>query len=216
MRKFEDLTGKKFGSLTVVEYGGQYKPSGNIYWRCKCECGNYTNTSGSSLRSGKSVSCGRCSASKRARERNYRHGDFGSRLYEIWRQMHRRCYGENTKAYKHYGGRGITICEEWKEYEKFREWAVSCGYNDSLTIDRIDVNRNYCPENCRWATAKQQANNRRSNHNIEYMGEIHTVSEWADIFGVKQTHLWKALSKNNWNLNELVIRGWFDEHRKIS
>lgn len=204
MGKYEDLSGKRFGSLTVIELGGRYKPSGNIYWRCKCDCGNTTNTMGSWLRLGKSTSCGRCSTSKRAVERNYKHGGFGTRLYEIWRQMHRRCSGVGAKAYEDYGGRGISICEEWGNYEPFREWALLSGYKDNLTIDRIDNNGNYCPENCRWATAKQQANNRRSNHSVKYMGGTHTVSEWADILGLDQRELWQILNRNNWDMSQIA------------
>lgn len=199
MKKSSDLTGNRFGALVVVELGGKY-PSGNLYWRCKCDCGNYTNTTGSNLRAGKSISCGRCTASERATQRNYKHGGFGTRLYEIWRQMHRRCYGKNTKAYQDYGGRGITICEEWREFGPFKEWALANGYTENLTIDRIDVNGDYCPENCRWATMKQQANNRRSAHYVSYGDETHTVSEWADIYAVDQRKLWQRLNKKGWML----------------
>lgn len=202
-RYTEDLTGRRFGSLVVLGRGGTYS-SGNIYWRCLCDCGNYTNTAGTSLKTGRSVSCGRCSASKRATERNFKHGGFGTRLYEIWRQMHRRCYGENTKAYPLYGGRGITVCDEWKEYKSFEKWALENGYSDGLTIDRIDVNGNYCPDNCRWATVKQQANNRRSNHLVSYNGETHTVSEWADKYSVNQVKLWNRLNTRNWDLKSSI------------
>lgn len=207
MGKLEDLSGKRFGSLTVIEFGGKYQPSGNVYWRCICDCGNITNTTGSSLRSGKSVSCGRCSASKRAAKRNYKHGGFGTRLYEIWRQIHRRCYGTRTKSYKNYGGRGISVCSEWRDYETFKKWAISTGYKENLTIDRIDVNGDYEPSNCRWATVKQQANNRRSNHLVKYNGEMHTVSEWADILCIDQRKLWQMLNRNDWDMAEAIKKG---------
>lgn len=203
-RRTEDLSGKRFGSLTVLWLGGRYQ-GGNLYWRCECDCGNYTNTMGINLKNGKSVSCGRCEASKRATERNYKHGGFGTRLYEIWRQMHRRCYGEGTKAYPLYGGRGITVCEQWKEYEPFMEWALANGYEDGLTIDRINVDGNYCPANCRWATPKEQSNNRRSNRKVSYKGETHTVSEWADIYMVDQRKLWQRLNTRNWDLEAALI-----------
>lgn len=203
-RKTEDLTGMRFGKLTVLCRGGQYKTSGNVFWRCVCDCGNETNTSGSLLRAGKSKSCGRCVSSERMTILNEKHGGFGTRLYEIWRQMHRRCYGENTKAYPHYGGRGITVCDEWQEFEPFREWALANGYDENLTIDRIDVNGDYCPENCRWATIKQQANNRRRAHYVSYSGETHTVSEWADIYSVDQRKLWQRLNKRDWDLGQAL------------
>lgn len=202
-RVTEDLTGQRFGKLTVIGIGGRYKSSGNLFWNCECDCGNTTHTTGYSLKTGKSVSCGRCSAAERATERNYKHGGFGTRLYEIWRQMHRRCYGQNTKAYKDYGDRGITVCNEWYEFEPFRIWAISNGYSDDLTIDRINVDGDYSPENCRWATKKQQANNRRNNHNIEYDGEVHTVSEWADILGIEQVVLRQKLIRCGWDIGTI-------------
>lgn len=197
-RKTEDLTGRKFNKLIVIGRDGTY-PSGNIRWLCQCDCGGYTHTSGWYLKTGRVIGCG-CVASERMKRLNTKHGGFGTRLYEIWRQMHRRCYGTETKAYPHYGGRGITVCDEWREFEPFREWALANGYAEDLTIDRIDVNGNYNPENCRWATDKEQANNKRNNHRIEYNGETHTISEWADKYGVNQVKLWARLQYRNWEL----------------
>lgn len=200
--KSPDLTGKKFNRLTVIKKDGQYK-SGNFKWLCLCDCGNYTHATSSQLKTGDIKSCG-CYIAENTAKRNTRHNGFGTRLYEIWRQMHRRCYGKNTKAYKDYGGRGITVCEEWKEFEPFRKWAMSHGYHEDLTIDRIDVNGNYEPSNCRWATVKQQANNRRSCHIVKYNGIEHTISEWADIYGVNQMKLWDRLNRNNWSLESAL------------
>ena len=195
-----DLTGMKFNRLTVIKKDGTYNGRGrNTRWLCLCDCGNYTHAPTAALRGGKQISCG-CYASERMTKMNMKHGGFGTRLYEIWRQMHRRCYGKETKAYPYYGGRGITICDEWKEFEPFKKWAIENGYADDLTIDRIDVNGNYEQSNCRWVTAKEQANNRRSNHKVEYNGETHTVSEWADKYGVSQVKLWARLDKRNWQL----------------
>lgn len=96
--------------------------------------------------------------------------------------MKQRCCGYNAKSYKHYGGRGITVCEEWRNsFEAFYEWAMANGYSDSLTLDRIDVNGNYEPSNCRWATMKEQNNNKRNNRNITYKGETHTLAQWIEI-----------------------------------
>jgi hypothetical protein len=107
-------------------------------------------------------------------------------------------------AYKHYGGRGITICKEWNEFVSFRDWALANGYQENLTIDRIDVNGNYEPSNCRWATIKQQSNNRRSSHYVMCGDEKHTVSEWADIVGIEQRRLWQLLNKNGWNIEPFL------------
>lgn len=198
--KSRDITGMKFNRLTVIKKDGVYK-SGNIRWLCQCECGEFTHTNSYLLRKGKAISCG-CYASERISNANHKHGGFGTRLYEIWRQMHRRCYGENTKNYYNYGGRGIKICKEWKgNFEAFEKWSLANGYTEDLTIDRIDVNGDYCPENCRWATMKQQANNKRNSHYIEYGEEKHTISEWADIYGVEQRRLYDRLSRNGWELD---------------
>ena len=197
-RKTEDLTGKKFGKLTVIGRDGSYK-SGNVRWLCKCDCGGYTHTLGCYLKSGTVKGCS-CVSSERMKRISTKHGGFGTRLYEIWRQMHRRCYGKYTKAYPHYGGRGIAVCDEWREFEPFRDWGLSHGYSDDLTIDRIDVNGNYCPENCRWATDKEQANNKRNNHFLKFNGEKHTVSEWADRYGVEQRKLFARLQYREWDL----------------
>ena len=200
--RITDISGQKFGRLTAIKPDGRYK-SGNVRWLCRCECGNYTHSDSFRLRKGEAKSCG-CYASERMTRLNTKHGGFGPRLYEIWRQMHRRCYGKNTKAYKDYGGRGITICDEWKEYKPFQKWAIANGYQEGLTIDRIDVNGNYEPSNCRWATMKEQANNRRSCHIVDYNGERHTISEWADIYGVDQRRLYDRLSRNGWDLGIAV------------
>lgn len=207
MANMIDISGKTFNGLTAIKPIGKYK-SGNTIWLCKCECGNFCEVESHLLRSGKQKSCG-CYPSERMKIMNTKHNGFGTRLYEIWRQMNRRCYGKNTKAYKDYGGRGISICEEWHDFDTFRKWAFSSGYTDSLTIDRIDVNGNYCPENCRWATVKEQANNRRSCHFVEYQGENHTISEWADIYGINQVRLWDHLSRCNWDMGKAL------EHMKV-
>ncbi len=200
--RMTDISGQKFGRLTAIKPDGRYS-SGNIKWLCLCDCGKYTHSDSSKLIKGGVKSCG-CYASERMTKINTKHNGFGTRLYEIWRQMHRRCYGENTKSYKHYGGRGISVCEEWKEFETFKEWALKNGYSEDLTIDRIDVDGNYCPENCRWATMKEQANNKRNNHFVVCFGERKTISEWADIYGVNQVKLWDRLSRHNWNLESAL------------
>ena len=129
---------------------------------------------------------------------NYKHGEYKTRLYKIWNAMLNRTLhvkNEDSIYYKNYKGRGITVCDEWRDYKVFAEWARSHGYADDLTLDRIDNSGNYCPENCRWATRKEQANNTRKNAYITYNGETHTMSEWSDITGLSYSTLEKRYER---------------------
>jgi len=176
-----DLTGQRFGRLIVikrVENKGKH-----VRWLAKCDCGNFIITSGRSLRSttpGRNTrSCG-CLRVDIARKNSTKHGKTHTRLYRIWSNMKRRCNSEQDKDYKNYGGRGIKVCEEWKnDFIPFYNWAMSNGYRDDLTIDRIDFNGNYEPSNCRWATTEQQGNNTRINVYITYKGKTQSLKMWS-------------------------------------
>lgn len=200
MGKLIDLTGHRFGRLVVVERVGRTK-SGYILWLCQCDCGNTHTVESRNLNCGSVRSCGclQYETQLSNRKDNTKHGLSNKEaLYGTWKNMKRRCYSPNDKRAKFYSGKGVIVCDEWRnDYSAFRNWALANGYKEGLTIDRIDNNGNYCPENCRWATAKIQANNQSRNRLLTYNGETLTMSEWADKLGITYG-----------TINHRVQRGW--------
>lgn len=184
---------QRFGRLIVIDYAGTNKGR-HALWKCKCDCGNIIITTGNNLRSGNTESCG-CMASERLVRRNTKHGESQTRLYKIWRGMHTRCENKNRPDSKYYVMRGVTVCDEWNSYETFRAWSMENGYNDSLSIDRIDNDKGYCPENCRWVTHKQQCNNRRNNIIVNYCGKNLTLAEYSDAIGIPYSTVYSTINK---------------------
>lgn len=196
----EGIVGKRFGRLTVVEKGE--RSGHDRLYLCKCDCGNTIIVRGGNLISGTTKSCG-CLRRENTSRMFSSHGHANKeRLYYIWMDMRRRC---DDMSDKNYGGRGISVCDAWNDdYAVFRNWALSNGYKEDLTIDRIDVNGNYCPENCRWATYKEQGNNTRVNRLIEYMGQTHTLTEWADIYGVDEGLIRARIDRFGWSVEKAL------------
>lgn len=183
--------GRKFGKLTVTGFVFKNK---RWLWECKCDCGGSTICYPNLLIRGKQKSC-HCGKSITFHNMNYKHGGAGTRLYEIWCGMRKRCNNPNSKRYKNYGGRGIKIANEWEEYEEFQRWAVENGYQDGLTLERKDVDGDYCPENCTWIPLKSQALNKTSNIKIEIDGIEKPLSEWCKQFGLKYSTAYSRIHR---------------------
>lgn len=199
--KAEDLAGKRFGKLTVVKKIGRKNRSN--YWQCHCDCGNDVNCYQYNLMRGTSTSCG-CLRSYYSKQSRNCHGESTGILYKKWSSIKTRCTNQNDPHYKDYGGRGIKLCDEWQEYWPFREWAYANGYQEDLTIERKDVNGNYCPENCCWITGFEQASNKRRSVFLEYGGKKQTISQWSRELGIgKETIAYRVHA--GWSAEECLF-----------
>lgn len=197
----ENLTGKRFGRLTVIEFS--HKENNKIFWKCKCDCGNETIVRADGLKTGHAKSCG-CYNKERVSETKgaLQHGLTDTKIYGTWFNIKARCYNPSCEQYRNYGGRGIKMCDEWLEdVSEFAKWSYENGYNENLTIDRIDVNKDYEPSNCRWTTWKEQANNKRNNRYIEYNGEVKTLKEWCELYDLKYNTVKRRIYRG-WEIEE--------------
>lgn len=192
--RYEDITGKKFGKLTVLKKVGVSSKQ-QSQWLCKCDCGNEVVVSRTnlSINRTKTVSCG-------CWRKNLitKHNKYKTSIYRAYINMKQRCYNQKKDVYKYYGARGIKICDEWlNDFMSFYDWSMNNGYKKGLSIDRIDNDGNYEPSNCRWVNSMTQMNNTRQNHYITYENETHTIAEWARILNEDYDSLYKKLKKNN-------------------
>ncbi|MEK4148955.1 hypothetical protein NST02_17990 [Robertmurraya sp. FSL W8-0741] len=185
MPKPLNLVGKTFGKLTVINKSDNNK-FGKTTWLCKCSCGSEKVIIGSALKNGITKSCG-CLKREVLTERNFKHGKSYKRIYTTWQNMKSRCGNPNRQDYKNYGGRGISVCEEWlNDFESFFNWSIDNGYKDHLTIDRINNDMGYSPNNCRWTTQKEQMRNFRNNIYIDINGEQLTMTAIAEKYNVSR------------------------------
>lgn len=208
----QDRVGERHGRLTVIKYVGGSK------WQCACDCGNTVIVSTSNLTSGNSTSCG-CFKRENSRKLNTTHGSSKTRLYGIWKGINKRCYGKNEPAYANYGGRGIRVCEEWRnDYESFRDWALDSGYDEdapygTCTIDRIDVDGDYEPSNCRWVSLSVQARNTRHCREVEVLdmdGNVvatyRTITEAAEMTGISTSSIYRTCAGKQSSTHGLQMR----------
>jgi hypothetical protein len=198
LMKLIDRIGERHGRLTVVERAPNKSASDtNARWKCVCECGRETVQYGQDLKKGKVVSCGCWNDEKR-----FKHGLANTPVHRIWIAMNSRCTNPNLKEYPNYGGRGIKVCERWKSFENF---IADMGVRpDGYSIDRINNDGDYEPSNCRWATTKQQLNNRRNSRILELNGERKTVAEWADHLGVKYDLIRNRVDRYGWSIERAL------------
>lgn len=214
----KDITGERYGNLIVLNRAGAIK--GKAAWNCLCDCGNRVVRTGDVLRQGACTHCG-CRTGENHSNGAKRHGMSKTRLAHIWSSMKQRTENPDCNTYKYYGARGIKVCEEWKNsFETFRDWALTNGYSDKLTIDRIDVNKGYFPDNCRWVDVYIQANNKTDNHYITRGGETHTLADWCRILNVSKSTVFKrqrqGLPEEMWfekevRLTKKGVEKWQDE-----
>lgn len=210
----ENLIGMQFGLLTVIKQAEDHIDSTGKHktkWHCRCECGNELDVIASNLKRGNTKSCG-CTRG----ECNKTHGCRHTRLYGIWTNMKSRCYDACNESYRRYGARGITMCDTWKDsFPAFMNWALKNGYSDTLTIDRIDDNGIYSPENCRWTDAKTQANNRRSSRYVTVDGRSQSLAAWADELNVSRSLFHARAKYHNTTVDEQVAI-IFNRNRNIA
>lgn len=207
--KFIDLSGRRFNNLIVIKRA--YVKNGLIYWECLCDCGKTTYVSGGNLRSGQVKSCG-CLRHKTSYNR--RHNMSKTKLYKIWAGIKNRCYNAKLASYKNYGGRGIRMCDEWIDTpDVFFDWALSHGYEDNLSIERIDVNGNYCPENCTWIPKEDQAKNRRSCYNITYNNRTQNLQQWCDELNLPYKLVHNRMFKMGWSFERSILEKCHTEKR---
>ena len=193
-----DLTGQRFGSLTVIEEVGRNDHRA-VTWRCACDCGKERVVRGSDLARGTVSSCG-CMNPQRT------HGQYGTPLWDRWKSMLERTTNPDASGYANYGGRGVAVCERWQTFEHFAT-DMRLGFSPELTLERVDVNGGYEPGNCRWATRTEQARNKRNNHVVTFRGLTMPVVAWAELLGLKASTVRCRLNRYGWSADRALTVG---------
>jgi hypothetical protein len=196
VRLIEDICGRRFGHLVAKKYLGIRGKGNSRFWRCLCDCGNYSEVCSSNLKSGHTKSCG-------CKKGGKTHGDILSPEYKSWSGMRNRCLNKNSERYRFYGARGIKICSRWNRYENFLE-DMGRKPSSNCSIDRINNNGDYEPNNCRWATPKTQARNTRQTRILKFNGERKSLPEWAEEYGLNPPTLWNRLNLG-WTISESLL-----------
>lgn len=205
---WESYIGCKFNRLTVLRVAGKNK-FGHPLFECRCDCGAVVLREATNVKNGKSKSCG-CYQKEMTSKAARTHGRSKTRLYSIWNIMIQRCNNPKNISYERYGGKGISVCDEWKKSsEEFMEWALSNGYRDDLSIDRVDGSKGYCPENCRWVDAYVQSNNRSNNRLMTLNGITKNCKQWSNYFGFDYKYFHQKCSQNNWDLEKVLEIPYF-------
>ncbi|HJA66985.1 hypothetical protein B5F07_18395 [Lachnoclostridium sp. An169] len=213
MPKRIDLTGKQFNFLRVIEYSGNTR-HGEALWLCECKCGTRKNIPGSKIRKGEIKSCG-CMKKELSGIANVKHGMKKTRIYRIWQGIKQRTTNPNNGEFSEYGGRGVDICVEWaNSFESFKQWSFENGYSDNLTIDRINNQKGYYPENCRWITIKDNCRNKRNNLRLTLKGETKTIAEWAEITGINKATLRNRIIKMGWSAEKALTTKVGNQNKK--
>lgn len=196
---------QKYGRLTVVDDTKYYFNDSHFHVKCRCDCGNITYVRPRYLITGRTQSCGCYKRDLNAKHYTI-HGLYDDRLYNIWSNMIDRCENPRCKAYKHYGARGISVCDEWHKPICFYKWAYASGYSALLTIDRIDVNGDYCPNNCRWVSYKIQARNKRNNVHVQFQGVDWVLADLTDKYNVDYSRVYKRIFHLGWDITDAIMK----------
>ena len=203
-----DLIGKRFGRLTVLSFDHMKKVKNShrtkSYWLCQCDCGNKKVVRSDCLTTGNTKSCG---CLNKDRSNQITHGMSRTKLYHVYYGIIERCYNEKCDSYKHYGGRGIRVCEEWRnDFLMFNAWAKESGYEEGLTIEREDVNGNYEPSNCKWITQAEQANNTRCTVLLTHEGKTMNLNQWAKHLGINKNTFWRYIRVKHMTIAEIIVK----------